>query len=128
MTAALPALRLPFWDAAAVPPVGTGSYPCKCAPFLQNLCGFWLTAAGSVQRKTIEVELPDGTGSVKTTILNPLYAYTFHPLPGKDIFVSNVTQEAFRTLKSVGKTPMDTLADNNTLPHGSKRQCAKSGF
>ncbi|KAF9695044.1 hypothetical protein EKO04_006774 [Ascochyta lentis] len=68
MTSVLPVLRLPYWDAAAVPPIGTGSYP-------------W-----NVQRKTIEVELPDGSGSVKTTMPNPLYSYTFHPLPGKDIF------------------------------------------
>ncbi|KAJ8112746.1 hypothetical protein OPT61_g4959 [Boeremia exigua] len=68
MTAVLPALRIPYWDAAAVPPVGTGSYP-------------W-----SVQRKTIEVELPDGTGSIRTTIPNPLYSYSFHPLPAKDLF------------------------------------------
>ncbi|KAH6644006.1 common central domain of tyrosinase-domain-containing protein [Boeremia exigua] len=68
MVAALPALRLPFWDAAAVPPIGTGSYP-------------W-----SVQRSTIEVELPDGTGSIKKTIPNPLYSYSFHPLPAKDLF------------------------------------------
>ncbi|KAF1930387.1 Di-copper centre-containing protein [Didymella exigua CBS 183.55] len=68
MTAALPALRLPFWDAAAVPPVGTGSYPCD------------------VQRATIEVEIPDGTRSAKTTIPNPLYSYTFHPMPGKELF------------------------------------------
>ncbi|KAJ4338876.1 hypothetical protein N0V87_003561 [Didymella glomerata] len=68
MTAALPSLRLPFWDAAAVPPIGTGSYP-------------W-----TVQRKTIEIELPDGIGSVKTTIPNPLFSYTFQPLPGKELF------------------------------------------
>ena len=47
-----------------------------------------LIEVGSVQRQTIEVELPDGTNSVKTMIPNPLYSYTFHPLPGKDIFVS----------------------------------------
>jgi hypothetical protein len=28
MATALQSLRLPYWDAAAVPPVGTGSYPC----------------------------------------------------------------------------------------------------
>ncbi|KAF2996411.1 hypothetical protein E8E13_002136 [Curvularia kusanoi] len=68
MIAALPSLRIPFWDAAAVPPVGTGSYP-------------W-----TVQRKTIDVELPDGTGSVMKTIPNPLFTYAFHPTPGKALF------------------------------------------
>jgi tyrosinase len=63
MNNALPSLRLPYWDAAAVPPIGEGSYP-------------WC-----VQRKTIEVELPDGGSTKRVMIPNPLYAYTFHPLP-----------------------------------------------
>jgi len=49
-----------------------------------------LTATGTVQRKTIEIEVPDGTGSVKTTIPNPLFSYTFQPLPGKELFVSHM--------------------------------------
>lgn len=57
---------------------------------------------GSVQRKTIEVELPDGTGSVKATIPNPLFSYTFHPLPGKAIFVSQIFFDRERILKTVG--------------------------
>jgi tyrosinase len=66
MNNALPSLRLPYWDAAAVPPVGEGSYP-------------WC-----VQRQTIEVELPDGASTKRIMIPNPLYSYTFHPLPVED--------------------------------------------
>jgi tyrosinase len=69
MNAALIPLRLPYWDAAAVPPVNTGSFP-------------WI-----VQKEMIEIELPDGTGSTKTMIENPLFSYRFHPVPDKDLFV-----------------------------------------
>lgn len=50
---------MPYWDWAAVPPSGEGSFPA------------------SVQKPDIEVTLGNGT----TTIPNPLFAYTFHPLP-----------------------------------------------
>ncbi|KAF2030837.1 Di-copper centre-containing protein [Setomelanomma holmii] len=63
MSEALHSFRLPYWDAAAVPPIGEGSYP-------------WC-----VQRKTIEVELPCGTSTCRGFIANPLYSYVFHPLP-----------------------------------------------
>jgi tyrosinase len=63
MHKALQKLRLPYWDAAAVPPNREGSFP-------------WC-----VQRKTINIELPSGNGTVNSTIPNPLYAYKFHPLP-----------------------------------------------
>jgi tyrosinase len=63
MHKALQKLRLPYWDAAAVPPNREGSLP-------------WC-----VQRKTIKIELPFGNGTANSTIPNPLYAYNFHPLP-----------------------------------------------
>ncbi|KAH7091062.1 hypothetical protein FB567DRAFT_588966 [Paraphoma chrysanthemicola] len=63
MNDALHQFRLPYWDAAAVPPIGEGSYP-------------WC-----VQRTTIEVELPSGDTTCKVFIQNPLFSYTFHPLP-----------------------------------------------
>lgn len=66
MGKALETFRIPYWDAAAVPPAGTGSYP-------------WL-----VQAKTVEVEIPNGNTTTKSMIPNPLYAYTFHPLPVED--------------------------------------------
>jgi tyrosinase len=71
MNAALIPLRLPYWDAAAVPPMGTGSFP-------------WV-----LQKETIQIELPDGTGSTKAMIPNPLYSYTFDPAPTKDMFASS---------------------------------------
>lgn len=46
-----------------MPPIGEGTYP-------------WV-----VQRKTIEVEVPNGNSSTTIIIPNPLYTYTFHPLP-----------------------------------------------
>lgn len=51
-----------------------------------------MDCTGTVQRKTIEVELPDGTGSVMTTIPNPLFTYAFHPLPGKELFVGQMIE------------------------------------
>jgi tyrosinase len=74
MSDALHSFRLPYWDAAAIPPIGEGSYP-------------WC-----VQRETIEVELPSGDSTCRVMILNPLYSYTFHPLP----------VEAFRSVPSTG--------------------------
>lgn len=66
MMNALQAFRLPYWDAAAVPPNGEGSYP-------------WC-----VQRRTIVIELPGGDSTVRSTIPNPLYSYSFHPVPVED--------------------------------------------
>ncbi|KAF2134809.1 Di-copper centre-containing protein, partial [Dothidotthia symphoricarpi CBS 119687] len=63
MNVALETFRMPYWDAAAVPPEGEGSYPA------------------CVQMRTMTVELPDGNTSVKTDIPNPLFSYAFHPLP-----------------------------------------------
>jgi tyrosinase len=70
MSIALQTFRLPYWDAAAVPPVGEGSYPA------------------CVQREIIEIEVCNGNGSVKTLINNPLYSYRFHPLPKDDFDVN----------------------------------------
>ncbi|KAF1916188.1 common central domain of tyrosinase-domain-containing protein [Ampelomyces quisqualis] len=67
MNDALDTFRLPYWDAAAVPVTGESSYP---------LC---------VQRKSIEVELPQGNTTTRKLIENPLHSYTFHPIP-KDAF------------------------------------------
>ncbi|KAH7390588.1 hypothetical protein BKA66DRAFT_580691 [Pyrenochaeta sp. MPI-SDFR-AT-0127] len=66
MENALATFRIPYWDAAAVPPVGTGSYP-------------WI-----IQAKTIEVENTNGNTTTRSIISNPLYAYTFHPVPIDD--------------------------------------------
>ncbi|KAF2711454.1 Di-copper centre-containing protein [Pleomassaria siparia CBS 279.74] len=63
---ALTTFRMPYWDWAAVPPSGQGSLP-------------W-----SLQRPTIDITLPKGTVNVP----NPLFSYTFHPLPKSD-FGSN---------------------------------------
>ncbi|KAH7118957.1 hypothetical protein B0J11DRAFT_552225 [Dendryphion nanum] len=60
---ALPSLRLPYWDSAAVPPSGQGSLP---------MC---------LQSPKIDVKLPNGTN----TIDNPLYSYRFHPLNQNDL-------------------------------------------
>jgi tyrosinase len=84
MSEALRTLRLPYWDAAAVPPIGERSYP-------------WC-----VQRKTIEVEVPNGDSSMKTLIPNPLYTYIFHPLP----------VEAFRSILA---NLSSSLHDANTI-------------
>ena len=117
MAAALPSLRIPYWDAAAVPPVGTGSYPCKCTLSSPCFTRFELNAAGTVQRKTIEVELPNGESSVMRTIPNPLFSYTFQPTPSKALFVSHRTQDSLRLLISEGKTSMDPLANDATIPY-----------
>jgi hypothetical protein len=128
MTAALPLLRIPYWDAAAVPPIGTGSYPCKCTVSLLCSPGSRLNAAGTVQRKTIEVELPNGKGSVRRTIPNPLFSYTFQPTPGKALFVSQRSQDPLCLLTSGGQTPMDSLANNAPIPYRPERQCPKPGL
>ena len=117
MAAALPSLRIPYWDAAAVPPVGTGSYPCKCILSLECFPRFRLSAAGTVQRKTIEVELPSGKDSVMRTIPNPLFSYTFQPTPSKALFVSHRTRNSLSLLISEGKTPMDPLAEDTPIPY-----------
>ncbi|ORY13227.1 common central domain of tyrosinase-domain-containing protein [Clohesyomyces aquaticus] len=62
-TAALGSFRMPYWDWAAVPASGQSALPI------------------SLQSPTVEVMLPNGT----TTIPNPLFAYTFHPLSANDM-------------------------------------------
>jgi hypothetical protein len=127
MTAALPSLRIPYWDAAAVPPVGTGSYPCKCT--ISSPCSpeLRLNAAGTLQRKTIEVELPNGKGSVMKTIPNPLFSYTFQPTPSKALFVSHRTQGPLRLLTLGGQTSMDPLANDAPIPYRPECECPKPG-
>lgn len=56
---ALSALRLPYWDWAAIPPEGEGTLPA------------------SVQRDNVDVVVANGTISIP----NPLTAYKFHPVP-----------------------------------------------
>ena len=56
---ALSTLRLPYWDWAAIPPNGEGTFPL------------------SVQREEIDVVVSNGT----LTITNPLHGYNFHPIP-----------------------------------------------
>lgn len=58
-TKALSAFRIPYWDWAAVPPSGEGTFP------------------KSVQQPEIGITLVNGT----TKIPNPMYAYNFHPIP-----------------------------------------------
>jgi tyrosinase len=87
MQTALQMLRLPYWDAAAVPPNREGSYP-------------WC-----IQRRTIEVEVPSGDMTTNLTIPNPLYTYTFHPLP----------QDAFHEKTFVGAVPERWLQWNSTM-------------
>ncbi|CAI6335178.1 unnamed protein product [Periconia digitata] len=57
--AALHELRLPYWDWAAIPPVGEGSLP------------------HSLQQPTLTIDVPGGP----TEIANPLYSFTFHSIP-----------------------------------------------
>ncbi|KAL5439756.1 hypothetical protein PMIN06_009849 [Paraphaeosphaeria minitans] len=56
---ALPSVRLPYWDWAAIPPEEEGTLPA------------------SVQAEFVNVTMPNGT----VTITNPLHSYKFHPLP-----------------------------------------------
>jgi tyrosinase len=66
MYTALSTFRMPYWDAAAVAPMGTSSYP------------------GIVQATTVELEVPSGHRTTNIATPNPLYAYTFHPLVFED--------------------------------------------
>jgi tyrosinase len=84
MYTALSTFRMPYWDAAAVAPVGTSSYP------------------GIVQATTIEIEVPSGGTTTRIAIPNPLYAYTFHPLPVND----------FRSSEDPGVSALDA---NSTI-------------
>lgn len=82
MNDALRTFRLPFWDAAAVPPIGESSYP---------IC---------IQQKTIEVELPEGSITVRKLIDNPLHSYIFHPIP-KDAFSDGTSEPDLNSLQEV---------------------------
>ena len=63
---ALNTFRMPYWDAAAVPPKDTSSFPAI------------------VQQETVEIEVPSGESTTTISVPNPLYAYYFHPLPVDD--------------------------------------------
>ncbi|KAI4914795.1 hypothetical protein J4E90_004829 [Alternaria incomplexa] len=63
---ALSTFRMPYWDAAAVPPKDTSSFPAI------------------VQQETVEIEVPSGDSTTTIHVSNPLYAYHFHPLPVDD--------------------------------------------
>jgi tyrosinase len=66
MNIALDTFRMPYWDAAAISPAGTSSYP------------------SILQVKIVEVEMPTGGVTAKIDVPNPLYMYTFHPIPNDD--------------------------------------------
>jgi tyrosinase len=72
---ALSTFRMPYWDAAAIPPKDTSSYPAI------------------VQERMVEMEIPSGESTTRIVVQNPLYAYNFHPLPVED-FQSDETQGA----------------------------------
>jgi tyrosinase len=77
MYASLRTFRMPYWDAAAIPPSGTSSFPTI------------------VQEKELEIEVPSGETTTRISIPNPLYAYTFHTLLVQD----------FRDEAAVGQDP-----------------------
>jgi len=60
--------RFPYWDWAAAPSDGKGSFP------------------ESMQTPTIKVTMPNGT----TEIPNPLYSYRFHPVSQDDFYFDPV--------------------------------------
>jgi tyrosinase len=63
---ALVTFRMPHWDAAAIPPKDTSSFP------------------SIVQQDMVEIEVPSGESTITISVANPLYAYYFHPLPVDD--------------------------------------------
>ncbi|KAH6864910.1 common central domain of tyrosinase-domain-containing protein [Alternaria rosae] len=66
MCNALVTFRMPYWDAAAIPPKDTSSFP------------------SIVQQDMVEIEVPSGESTMTISVANPLYAYYFHPLPVDD--------------------------------------------
>jgi tyrosinase len=76
---ALSTFRMPYWDAAAIPPKDTGSFPAI------------------VQERMVEIEVPSGEVTTRISVPNPLYAYSFYPLPVGD-FESDGNQGAPWTL------------------------------
>ncbi|KAK5135710.1 hypothetical protein LTR08_004696 [Meristemomyces frigidus] len=83
--------RAPYWDWAAVPPVGQSVFPT------------------SVTTPTVTVTMPNGT----LEIPNPLYSYEFHPVKPDDFYFNpfaswNVTMR-FPTSWNQDATPQDNL-------------------
>ncbi|OAG11374.1 Di-copper centre-containing protein [Paraphaeosphaeria sporulosa] len=89
---ALPSLRLPYWDWAAIPPEEEGTLPA------------------SVQAEFVNVTMPNGT----VTITNPLHSYKFHPLPD---WVSE-GEERWKEFPSTVRGP--TTADKNAQSNNTK--------
>jgi len=71
-SAAASTFRIPYWDWAAAPPSGQSVLPAS--------------VGGSA---TVQVTAPNGT----TTIKNPLFSYTFHPLDPNELPDSPVSIE-----------------------------------
>ena len=63
-SAAASTFRIPYWDWAAAPPSGQSVLPSSVG-----------------DSATVQVDAPNGT----TTIKNPLFSYTFHPLDTKEL-------------------------------------------
>ncbi|KAF2445573.1 Di-copper centre-containing protein [Karstenula rhodostoma CBS 690.94] len=89
---ALPSLRLPYWDWAAIPPEEEGTLPA------------------SVQADTVNVTMPNGT----VTIKNPLHSYKFHPLPDWEA----EGEERWKEFPSTVRGP--TTADKNAQSNNTK--------
>jgi len=80
--------RIPYWDWAAAPPSGKSVLPAS--------------VGGSA---TVQVTAPTGT----TTIKNPLFSYTFHPLDPNEIPDSPVSVE--------GPSPRLMSAESSLVQH-----------
>ncbi|KAL1595142.1 hypothetical protein SLS60_009830 [Paraconiothyrium brasiliense] len=93
---ALPSLRLPYWDWAAIPPGEEGTLPA------------------SVQAQTVNVTMPNGT----VTITNPLHSYKFHPLPDWEAEGDERWKEFPETVRA------PTTADKNA--HSNNTKAAQS--
>ncbi|KAF9732976.1 hypothetical protein PMIN03_009918 [Paraphaeosphaeria minitans] len=89
---ALPSVRLPYWDWAAIPPEEEGTLPA------------------SVQAEFVNVTMPNGT----VTITNPLHSYKFHPLPDWEA----EGEERWKEFPSTVRGP--TTADKNAQSNNTK--------
>ncbi|KAI9810350.1 MAG: hypothetical protein M1827_006317 [Pycnora praestabilis] len=83
-TAAAADFRIPYWDWAVVPPSGEDILP------------------DSISSETVQVTTPNGT----TTINNPLFSYTFHPLNSTE-----VPDEPFASWQNTLRSPTNQSAN-----------------
>jgi hypothetical protein len=127
MTAALPSLRLPFWDAAAVPPIGTGSYPCKlCSGRVQVLsptdCNRDCATKNHRNRTSRWNRLSQDHHTKPSLLIH------FPTTPRKGALRKSYGWVTFRRLNRAGQTSMDTLADNRPLSHKQMGRRPKPGL